>query len=334
MSRAIVLDGPQRLRLHTRDVPMPSADDVLVRVEWAGICGSDVDLLEGLRPPGLVRYPVVPGHEWAGVVIDVGAAIDRTLVGRGVVAEGIRPCGACAPCRQGNAQQCENAYEETGFTLDGAWADHLVVPAALVHELPDDADLRAAAGIEPAACAAAAVERAEVTAGARVAVVGGGTLGLLTTQLLRATGPSEVLVVEPVAERWDIAERCGATRVVTAATRELDASFDVVVEAAGAAGAAQAAVRLARRGGRVVLAGIPPSNDVLVTQDIVAKQLDVRSVFGASRRAWARAVDAFRDGTLDPGVLVTHEVPLEDARRALELVSERDPTVGKVLLRP
>ena len=314
-------------------MPVPLASEVLVRVEWAGICGSDVDLRDGLRPTGFVRYPIVPGHEWAGVVIAVGAETDEALLDEPIVAEGIRPCGVCVPCRAGDAPRCETRYDETGFTRDGAWADHLVVPAALVHTLPKDANMRSAAGIEPAACAAAAVERAEVAGGERVAVIGAGTIGLLTTQLLRAAAPAEVLVIEPVEARWALAERCGATRVA-APGNGVDGSYDVVIEAAGAIGTAQAAVALARRGGRVVIAGIPPIDDVLVTQEIVAKQLEIRTVFGAPHRSWDTTVRAFRSGIVDPGVLVTHEFPLEQAADALELVARADPAVGKVLLRP
>jgi len=322
------------MRVRQREIPEPRANEVLVRVEWAGICGSDIDLRDGRRPPGFADYPVVPGHEWAGVVAGAGKEVDEALVGQAVVAEGIRPCGTCTACRAGNAPLCETGYHETGFTRDGAWADYLVVPAALVHTLPKNADLRSAAGIEPAACAAAAVERAHVTAVERVVVIGGGTIGLLATQLVRATGPSEVVVVEPADARWELAERCGATRVVTPDGGDLDASFDVVIEAAGVLGTAQAATRLARRGGRVVIVGIPPAEDVLMTQGIVAKRLEVRTVFGAPHRSWDVAVRAFRDGTIDPGLLVTHELPLEQADYALELVARRDPTVGKVLLRP
>lgn len=332
MSRAIVLERPGQLRLEDRDVPEPRADEVLVRVAWAGICGSDVDLQHGLRPSALAQYPVVPGHEWSGIVQAVGVDVDESLVGELVVAEGIRPCGACAPCLAGDAPRCQTRYDETGFTKDGAWADHLTIPGALVHALPHGVDLRSAAGIEPAACAATAVERAQVEAGERVAVIGGGTIGLLAAQLLRATRPAELVIVEPVAARWEVAERCGATRVIApeAATDDL---FDLVIEAAGVTGTAQDAVRRVRRGGRVVIAGIPPDNDRLLTQEIVTKLVDVHTVCGATRRAWDMSVRAFSDGSLDPGLLVTHELPLEEAAQALELV-ERGDGVGKVLLRP
>lgn len=333
MSRAVVIEAPGRLRIRPGGPSAPGPGEVLVRVAWAGICGSDVDLLAGNRPEGFVRYPVVPGHEWSGTVAEAGPGVDPALVGRGVVAESIRPCGRCEACHRGNAPVCETRYDETGFTRDGAWADHLVVPAAVVHRLPDGADLRSAAGIEPAACAASAVERVRPVPGDRVAVVGGGTIGLLATQLLRAASPAALVVVEPMRSRWELAERCGATAVVAGAAAGLG-SFDVVVEAAGATGTAQSALDLARRGARVALAGIPPRSDVVVTQDVVSKQLQVDAVFGAPRSAWDRALAAFGDGAVDPGVLVTHELGLDDAAHALDLVAGREPGVGKVLLRP
>jgi 2-desacetyl-2-hydroxyethyl bacteriochlorophyllide A dehydrogenase len=333
VTRAVVLEAPRDLRVVTRPDAAPAHGEVVVEVAACGICGSDVDLLEGTRPDGYVRYPLVPGHEWAGVVVDAAPDVDRALLHRLVVAENIRRCGRCAPCAHGDAPRCETRYDETGFTRDGAWAEHLVVPAAYLHVLPADADLRAAAVIEPAACAADAVARAAPEPGARLAVVGGGTIGLLATQLLRAREPAELVIVEPRTERHDMAARAGASRTVAYAD-ELDATFDVVVEAAGARGTAATAIELARRGGRVVLAGIPAVGDVVATQALVTRAVEVRTVFGASSRAWRDAVTAFASGVLDPAMLVTHELPLTEVGAALALVNGRDPAVGKVLLRP
>ena len=334
MSRAVVLAGPGDLSLLTREAPEPRSGEVRVRVAWTGICGSDVDLRDGDRHPPLARYPVVPGHEWSGVVEAVGEGVDPRLVERPVVAENIRPCPSCPACLAGDATSCQTGYDETGFTLDGAWADHVVVPAALLHVLPDDADLRSAAGLEPSACAAAAVARAELRPGQRVAVVGGGTIGLLMTQLARAA-EADVTVVDPQPAKAALAALCGAVDFLSPlGAREQAATFDVVLEAAGAIGTAASAVRLARRGGRVVLCGHPPDGDVLPTADLMAGNLELRTVFGASSHAWRQALQAFASGTLDPGLLVTHELALEEATAGLDLVAAGGPDVGKVLLRP
>ncbi|MCL7021172.1 alcohol dehydrogenase catalytic domain-containing protein, partial [Vibrio vulnificus] len=125
-------------------VPEPGPGEVRVAVHAAGICASDREVYDGTRAPGYVRYPIVPGHEWSGTIEAVGEGVDPGLAGRKTVAEGFRACGVCE-------RWCTAGYEETGFTQPGAFADHVVVPARLLHPLPDDADLTAAALLERAA---------------------------------------------------------------------------------------------------------------------------------------------------------------------------------------
>ena len=335
MTRAVRIEAPHRLAVAPVDVPSPGPGEVLVRVAWAGICGSDVELLEGRRPAPYARYPVVPGHEWSGTVEALGAGADPELAGRAVVAEGFRSCEVCAACRRGQPTICEAEYHETGFTCDGAWADYLTVPARLLHVLPDGADLRSAAGIEPAACVAEACLKAAVQPGERVAVVGGGNLGLLATQLLTAASPAELVVVHPTLARYELAATCGATGLITPAQAAgLTDRFDVVIEAAGAGGTAAMALQLARRGGRVVLIGIPAQDDAISAQHLVTNQLTVTSVFGAPPRAWVHAVRAFTAGLLDPSILVTHEFVLEDVGKAFRVLTDQDADVVKVLLHP
>jgi 2-desacetyl-2-hydroxyethyl bacteriochlorophyllide A dehydrogenase len=333
--RAVRIDEPGELRVVELPEPMPASDEVVVTIGYAGICGSDVDLLTGARPVDFVRYPVVPGHEWSGTVTAVGAGGDQTLLGRKVVGEGFVPCAGCRMCGQGDRVLCETRYDEIGFTRSGAWAEQLAVPAASLHLLADDADLRSAAGLEPVACSAEAVALAEVTAGDRVAVVGGGTIGALAVQLLLDRRPDELVIVEPVERRAELARRCGASGALTPEQAERCAGrFDVVIEAAGAVSSAATSVRLAKRGGRVVLAGIPDAAAMVSVADVVTKRVTVRTVFGASSKAWADAVAAFDAGLLDPQILVTHEVALECARDAIDLVSGRSLEVSKVLLCP
>lgn len=335
MTRAVRIDAPHRIGVAPVSPPEPGPGEALVRVAWAGICGSDVELLEGRRPAPYARYPVVPGHEWSGVVAALGEGADPDLVGRAVVGEGFRACQVCAACRRGQPTLCDAEYNETGFTCDGGWADYLTIPARLLHVLPGGADLRSAAGIEPAACVAEACLKGAVKPGERVAVVGGGNLGLLATQLLRAAGPAEVVVVHPAMARAELAATCGATDLVTPARAlRMAERFDVVIEAAGAEGTAALAVQLARRGGRVVLIGIPAPTDSISTQQLVTKQVTVASVFGAPPRAWVHAVRAFTAGILDPSVLMTHEFVLEDVGKAFRVLTDAQADVVKVLLHP
>jgi len=336
MTRAVYIDEPGRIRVSATEPAAPGPSEALVRVAWAGICGSDRELLAGGRPAGFVRYPLVPGHEWAGTVASVGSDVDGSLVGKPVVGEGFRACGRCAACRRGDNNLCEADYDETGFTQPGAWADYLTLPARLLHVLPDGSDLRAAAGLEPAACVAAACLKLAPVPGERAAVVGAGTLGLLATQLLRASGPAELAVVVRRPDRAKLAQRCGATMVLSPAEADRMAGrFDVVLEAAGTAGAARQAVHLASRGGRVALTGIPSLDDQPPSPTtLVLNQITLHTVFGASSRAWAHAVRAFASGALDPSLVITHEVGLDDVSQAFSLLADRQAGAVKVLLHP
>ncbi|WP_432521713.1 zinc-dependent alcohol dehydrogenase [Kineococcus sp. SYSU DK006] len=330
--RAVRVPAPGSLELIDVDVADPGPGEALVRIAWCGICGSDREVFAGTRPAEFVRYPVVPGHEWSGTVEAVGAGVPEGIVGRGVVGQGIRTAEGTPSSVVGDPDGWPQEYEETGFTLPGGWATWLTLPARYLHLLPEGADLRAAAGIEPAACVAEAVLLADVTVGSKVAVIGAGTLGLLAVQLLRGAG-CEVTVVHRDDSRRELAATCGAAHY-TSDPASVEGRFDAVVEAAGAPGVARSAVRLARRGGRVVLTGIPASDaDDLSSLELVSRNVHVLTVFGAPTRAWAYAVRAFAAGVLDPTPLITHEFDIARAGEALDVLAARSGAL-KVLLHP
>lgn len=335
-SRSIVVDRPGAHRLAVGAPPEPGPGEVLVRVAAAGICMSDREVYDGHRDAAYVRYPVIPGHEWSGTVEAAGEGVDPALVGQKTVAEGFRACGTCERCRCGETSLCGGGYAETGFTEPGAFADHVAVPARLLHLLHPDADLAAAALLEPAAVIAGAVRTGRPRPGERIAVVGAGTLGMLAVQLLAASSPGELVVIDPRAERGRQALEFGASESLTPAEEEAyHGRFDLVAETAGAASTAASSCLLARRGGRVVLTGMfTPGAVGIDPVHLSLAQLEVRSVFGAPSSAWSDAVRAFGLGLLSPAPLITHEFPLERFGEAVALVGGGDPKTGKVLLRP
>ncbi|CQR64255.1 zinc-dependent alcohol dehydrogenase [Streptomyces leeuwenhoekii] len=334
MSTAVVVEAPGRHRLVAHEPRDPGPGEALVRVHSVGVCGSDREVYQGNRPEGYVRYPLIPGHEWSGTVERVGAGVPESLTGRKVVGEGFRNCQVCDRCHAGETTLCTAGYAETGFTEPGAMAPTLTLPARLLHPLPDGADLTAAALLEPAACIAAAALRANARPGERVAVVGTGTLGMFAVQFLAAGSPAELLVVGSRPDREALSRQFGATGFRTK-DQELPGDFDVVIETAGSADAARTSAALLRRGGRLVLTGIPaPGATGLDPTDLVVRQLEVHTVFGAPPEAWAHTVRVFGAGLLDPLPMVTHELQLAEFSRALELVGSGDPKVGKVLLHP
>jgi len=333
--RALVVERPGAAALQRVPRPEPGPGEVLVRVGAAGICGSDVEVLEGRRPAPYVRYPIIPGHEWAGTVEAVGPGVENIDEGAVVVAEGFRACGDCARCREGRTNLCTADYAETGFTHAGAFADFLSVPAQLVHQLPAGTDLNAAAVLEPAACVAQGLLEIDLVPGMTVAVVGAGTLGLLAVALLHRISPSRLALVGARAPRLALGRELGASETWNVREgRGPEPGFDLVFEAAGTVEGARTAIALARRGGTVVLEGISGQSNGIDADAVVLGHLRVQGIFGASRNAWRWVTELFAAGLLDTQPLVSHSFPLEEHVAAFAALTNRNGDALKVQLTP
>jgi threonine dehydrogenase-like Zn-dependent dehydrogenase len=338
--RALVVDRPGTSAVRQVPDPAPGPGEVLIEVAAAGICGSDLELLDGRRPAAYVRYPVVPGHEWAGRVLAVGPGVEGVAPGDPVVAEGLRACGVCDRCAEGRTNICTAAYAETGFTHPGALAECLVVPAGLVHRLPADRPVEAAALLEPAACVASGLlEGGLPLPGSRVAVVGDGPLGLLALLLLRTTTPAELVLVGARPARSAFGPGCGATRVVAATDQDalaaLAGQLDAAVEATNSPDGPATALPMLRRGGSALLLGISGAGRPVIDPDTVTlNQLRLQGGFAASRNAWRWVVRLYSDGILDPAPLVTHNFPLEEVDRAFATLTAPDGDAVKILVHP
>jgi len=338
--RAYCVEAPGAAALVDVPSPQPGPGEVLVAPAAVGICGSDLELLDGRRPPAYVRFPVVPGHEWAGRVEALGPGVSLEC-GIPVVAEGVRACGVCARCAEGRNNLCVGPYAETGFTHPGALAERLVVPAHLVHPLPADRPIAEAALIEPAACVATGLlEVGHPAPGSRVAVVGDGPVGLLAVTLLRLSNPAELLLVGSRTARMRLGSRVGASEVVHRSQVEAAGGlgtgrFDLVVEGSNATDGAATALRLVRRGGTVILLGISGAGLPAIDPDAVTLgQLRVQGIFASSRAAWEWLVSLYAAGLFDPGELITHRFPLERVGDAFAVLRDRDAGAVKVLVEP
>ncbi|MET7637979.1 alcohol dehydrogenase catalytic domain-containing protein [Streptomyces sp. NPDC005438] len=334
-ARAVIVDGPGRHRLVRGPLAHPGPGEARVAVYAAAVSPRDRSLYEGTHPH---RYPVVPGHEWSGTVDGVGEGVDPALVGRRVVGEPLRGCGACDRCREGAAELCA-VHRERAAIPPGAFADAVTVPATSLHALPDDGDLSAAALAAPTAEAVAAVEAGAPGYGERVAVIGAGTVGLLTVQLLASRGVRQLLVVEPRVPRADAAFGMGATDSADLDELypggDLDGCWDLVIDTLGGPRTGADGCVALRPGGRLVLAA--PTEPGALGLDpalLTTRQVTVRALGPAPSRAWTVAVRALRDGVVDPSGLVSHRLGLEEFATAMELVTGDDPRVGRVLLHP
>jgi L-iditol 2-dehydrogenase len=337
---ALVVDRPGVSAVRQVPEPAPGPGEVLVEVAAAGICGSDLEVLDGRRPAAYVDYPVVPGHEWAGRVLALGEGVDGVAPGDPVVAEGLRSCGVCDRCAEGRTNICSAAYAETGFTLPGALAERLAVPARLLHRLPADRPLEAAALLEPAACVASGLlELGVPRPGSRVAVVGDGPLGLLALLMLRTTSPAELVLVGAKPARSAFGPGCGATQVVAATDSDalagLAGRLDVAVEASNSPAGPATTLALLRRGGSALLLGISGAGRPVIDPDTVTlNQLRLQGGFAASGNAWRWVVGLYGDGILDPSPLVTHRFPLDAVDGAFAALTAADGGAVKILVHP
>ena len=337
---AFVVHRPGSAEVDEVERPQVRPGEVVAEVVATGICGSDLEVLDGRRPEEYVRYPVVIGHEWVGRVNAVGAGVTRVRPGDGIVAEGLRNCGTCPRCAEGRTNLCAGEYAETGFTHPGAMAEMVAVPASQVHPLPDAMTSESAALLEPAACVAGGLLEVGYPApGARVAVVGDGPLGLLGVMLLTMSGPRELILVGRRGSRMAQGRALGATGSVDARDTDALASmrgrFDLVVEATNAAAGIASALTLPRRGGTAVLLGISGSSEPAIEPDVFAlAHLRVQGVFAASRSAWQHVVGLYGAGAFDPAPLVSHRFGLSDTAKALDTLRDRDAGAVKVLIHP
>src|SRR4051794_1186557 len=191
--RAVVVEGPNRVSY--REVPAPTAGphDVLVQSREAGLCRTDIEMMTGVfTDPRWVRFPVIPGHEWAGTVVEVGSDVESVEVGDRVVCEGFVVCHRCRRCRSGETQWCER-IEALGFTRPGGYAELVAVPEQVVHRLPEHVSFDAGVLVEPASVVLRGLEKAGPQPGEAVGVIGVGTLGALAIALLRLHSPSRIV---------------------------------------------------------------------------------------------------------------------------------------------
>jgi threonine dehydrogenase-like Zn-dependent dehydrogenase len=335
---ALIVRGPGDVRLEGREPLHPGPGELLVRPDLVGLCGTDLEIIDGTIDPAYLRYPVALGHEWTGIV-----AGDSPLAGRRVIVAGIIGCGQCVRCAAGEANLCE-IYDEIGFTRDGAAAGQIVVPASQVHPLAAGVSAQDAVLAEPAAVVYQALTKARIVPGSRVLVLGDGTIALLAVLLLRLWSPAQIAVLGLRGEQAGLAAAAGATSFGLAdseaggpADDAGPEGFDLVVEAAGAVAAVQLAVTRVRRGGTVLLIGLPPHGDTvpLAADDIVNNDLTIAGSFGYTPAAWRGVLTLLNSGQLRPGILVTHRYPLADWEQAIGTLRGSSGPAGprgKVLL--
>jgi threonine dehydrogenase-like Zn-dependent dehydrogenase len=310
--RAFVLTGPRNWVVEEVPAPAAVAGEVVVDVERAGVCGTDVEFFTGemaYRHDGRARSPVRLGHEWVGIVSKVGAGVDPGWVGRRVTGDTMLGDGTCRRCRRGRPHVCEHR-QEVGIRGDrpGALAQQLAVPASSLYELPDALDPVLGALVEPGGNALRAARAAAPAPGDRVLVLGPGTIGLLAAMFARVDG-AEVHLMGLVRESLAFARALGFEHCwLEGELPELP--FDAVIDASNAAHLPGLALELVEPGGRVVYIGLATVASRIDTRRLVLQDVTAVGVLSASG-GLRDTIRAYADGTVDPRPLVAATVGLD-----------------------
>ncbi len=326
--RALVYHGNKDLRLETVPEPAPSRGQAKIRVDYCGICATDIEeylygpVFISAETPNLLTgrsIPLVSGHEITGTVVEIGDDVSTTREGDRVVINGVLTCGACRWCIGGDETQCPS-MAAVGFAIDGGLADYLVWPASQLVKLPDEVSSEEAALVEPASVAMHAVRRSRLRPGETVAVLGVGTVGSLAMQVAKALG-ARVFAVDRRKLSLDMARRLGADATIDSASVDAGAALsdltdgvgpDVVIDAAGAADTPSLAVDWVRRGGRVLLVAIYTARASIDFNSVVGAETEIIGSLAYGQRDVEEVVRLIASGGLKTAPLVSGKIGLDD----------------------
>jgi len=342
--RALLLSEYKKLSVVEMPVPAIAEDEVLVRVQACGVCGSDIHGYDGST--GRRIPPLIMGHEAAGVIERVGSRVDRFAAGDRVTFDSMVSCGACGFCRRGHVNLCDNrmvlGVSCGDYRRHGAFAEYVSVPARILYKLPEHLPFEHAALTEAVSIAVHAVNRRVPAADETAVVVGAGMIGLLTIQALKVKGVRTIVAADVDGRKLELAGRMGAARVVDAAAVDVPAAVadltggrgaDVAFEVVGHGDTVADAVRSVRKGGTVVLIGNLSPAVELPLQSVVTREISVLGSCGSSGEI-PECIDLLARGDIDVAPIISLTAPLDAGPELFARLHSGDRTLMKVILRP
>jgi alcohol dehydrogenase/L-iditol 2-dehydrogenase len=328
-----------------REVPIPAIgpDDVLVKIAYIGICGSDPHMHhQHVSYP--VNVPVILGHEFSGTIVELGANVTGWSVGEPVTAEThAKYCGKCVLCRTNNYHVCRER-EGFGFMVDGAFAEYIRVPGRLLHKLPAGVSMKEAAVTEPLCVSySAMVKHADIRPGDLVVVIGPGPIGLLCTKMASIQGASSIVVVGTDGDesRLELAKKLGATLTINSSKQDpvpiiMDMhekyGADLVVDAAGFSPTLKLSLDVVRPCGQINKLGWGPAPVGFSLDPLIAKAATLKGLFSHNWDVWEKALVLIKNKQVDLTQVVTHVMPLDKWHEAFEIMEKKEGL--KILLQP
>lgn len=338
-----ILVKPGDMRILDAAMPAPKEDEVLIKVEYVGICGSDIHGFESgpFIPPKDPNQKIGLGHECAGTVVSVGSKVKKFKAGDRVNIEPGVPCGTCRYCREGRYNICPDVdFMATQPNYRGALTNYLVHPESMTYHLPENMDTMEGALVEPAAVGMHAAAEAGVRPGDKIVILGAGCIGLMTLQACRAMGASEIVVVDIIEKRLAMAEKLGAAAVVNGMkensekrVKELlgDWGADIVFETAGSPKTAVQALNMVTRGGKIMIVGTI-SGDTPINFLKINREVKIQTVFRYANN-YPMTIDAIASGRFDVKSMVTDIYPYEEVQRAFEESLSRKAEIIKGVIK-
>ncbi len=331
--KAYVLHGVNDLRYDDVEMPTCPPGWAIVQVKAAGICSSDIPRI---FTKGTYHFPTVPGHEFSGIVINVGSELDKILIGKRVGVFPLIPCKDCPQCHDRHYEMCSN-YDYVGSRRDGGFAEYVAVPCWNLIILQDNIDFPAAAMLEPLAVAYHAMRMGNIKSGDKIGIIGTGMIGICAGQWAKSFGASEVIVLGRSEGKRNLVESCDLSYGIL--SDDVANRFDIVLEAVGTPNAIESSINIAKPAATIILMG-NPSGDILFNQKlywkILRKQLNIKGTWnsmydGINSSDWTNVIEALASGRIKVDTVITHKFPKEDLIKALTLIKDHKEPYCKVM---
>lgn len=341
--KVAVMLGVGKMGFEEREIPTVKENEVLVKLEYVGICGSDLHYYEtGAIGDYVVKPPFVLGHEPGGTVVEVGKAVKHLKVGDRVALEPGKTCGHCEFCKTGRYNLCPDVVFFATPPVDGVFQEYVAHEADLCFKLPDKVSTLEGALIEPLAVGFHAAIQGDAHIGQKAVVMGAGCIGLVSMMALKARGVSEVYVVDIMENRLEKAMELGATGVINGAKEDVikkvneltkGAGMDLVIETAGTKITTRQAIQIAKKGANIVLVGYSKSGEMTLPMSLVLdKELTFKTVF-RYRHIYPMAIDAVAQGKVNLKGIVTDIFDLDDAQKAMDYSISNKADIVKAVIR-
>lgn len=316
---AALLSGVRDITLQDYSLRKLEKNELLVKVAYCGVCGTDRHIFEGKASASI---PVILGHEYSGVIVDKGSSIENFTVGDNVAIDPNIYCGYCEYCRIGKVNFCSN-HKALGVTLNGGFAEYSIVPASQAYRIPNDFELSVAAFAEPLSCCLRGIEHADIKPGNTVVIIGGGSIGLIMVQLVRNAGASKIILIEPDILKQHLGITLGADFVLNPSDeklfekiRELTASHtDIVIECVGNKDCVQSAIKIAGKGGKIVIFGLAPADHIVTLnlQYLFQNELKIINSF-LNPFTFKMAVELLIQHKINVQKLITKKIHLKEIK--------------------